>query len=127
MRSIISLRAALAAACDDSNDSDDSDDSATPRIARGGPGNTGRYTFNPADLGGDDDDDNDDDDDDDDGGAQHYVAVRAFDGPGPDDLPLLVGDDVMVTDAADAEWWVGTVDGVEGRFPAACVVPASEA
>jgi hypothetical protein len=49
--------------------------------------------------------------------AYKYVAME------PGEVSFSPGDDVTVT-AKEGDWWVGTVNGVSGRFPAIMVEPA---
>ncbi|CAO3696903.1 unnamed protein product [Umbelopsis ramanniana] len=59
--------------------------------------------------------------------AQRFKAHHTYEAQRDDELTLMKGDIVIVTDLSDPDWWVGeTANGKSGYFPSNFVDPASD-
>ncbi|KAI8580407.1 hypothetical protein K450DRAFT_236892 [Umbelopsis ramanniana AG] len=59
--------------------------------------------------------------------AQRYKAHHTYEAQRDDELTLMKGDIVNVTDLSDPDWWVGeTANGKSGYFPSNFVDPVSD-
>lgn len=54
------------------------------------------------------------------------TALYDFDGQNEQELSFKAGDVITLTDYSDEEWWHGTLNGVEGMFPASYVQTQDE-